>query len=302
MSITRRTFIKSIVFGATGLTFSGCSTPVEVSKKPAKTNNKPAGTDNEKSNATGEDQLTVTFLKVGKADAAVLVTPAATVMIDTGDADSSIDVVEGLEDLGIKRIDTLIVTHYDQDHVGGAAAVISEFDVGEVLCTYRSKESLEVDAYDAAMDSAGLTEKTITADMGLTAGPMNIEVLAPKQDEYDKDTSNNSSLVCLVTFGTNRLLFAGDIQEERIDELIAAKYDLTCNLLKVPHHGACEDNTDKLIEATKPAYAVICCSKKNPEDEDVVDMLEDAGAEVFVTRKGPITATLTPTSIAVDQE
>ena len=295
MSITRRTFIKTIVFGAGGLTFSGCSAPVEASKKPA-------GAHGKKSDATGADQLAVTFLKVGKADAAVLVTPAATVMIDTGDADSSLDVVEGLEELGVKRIDTLIITHYDQDHVGGAAAVISEFDVGEVLCTYRSKESLEVDAYDAAMESAGLSEKTITTDMSFTAGSMSIEVLAPKQDEYDEDTSNNSSLVCLVTFGTNRLLFAGDIQEERIDEMIDAKYDLTCDLLKVPHHGAYEYNTDKLVEATKPTYAVICCSKKNPEDDDVVDLLEDAGAEVFVTRKGPITATLTPTSIEVDQE
>ena len=104
--------------------------------------------------------------------------------------------------------------------------------------------------------------------MSFTAGSMSIDVLAPKRDEYDEDTSNNSSLVCLVTFGTNRLLFAGDIQEERIDEMIDAKYDLTCDLLKVPHHGAYEYNTDKLVEATKPTYAVICCSKKNPEDDD----------------------------------
>lgn len=278
MAISRRTFLASAAFGAANLILAGCSSA-------------PKNTDG----------LTATFFKIGKADSILLAAAGTYVLVDTGEAERGLDVVAALDELGVKTIDTLIITHFDQDHVGGAADVLENFGVGQVLVTYRSKESDEIDAYDWAMQEAGLTEQAVTADTTIEAGPMSIQIIAPRQSEYDKDTSNNSSLVCRVTYGSTRLLLSGDIQKERIDEIVGAGYDLTADLIKMPHHGGIEDNTDTLVSAVSPTYAVICCSNKNPEDLEVDEILEDAGVEVFATREGTVTATSDGTKITVDQ-
>lgn len=252
---------------------------------------------------TAAGTLVARFLKVGKADAILLSTNTANVMVDTGTAASSFDVVDRLEELGIDSLDTLIITHFDQDHIGGAAAVLDAVKVGEVLTSYQAKESEEVDAYKEALARHGLTARVVSADETLKRADMTIDVLAPRKTAYDQDTSNNSSLVCRVTFGDTRMLLAGDIQAERIAELLDAKTDLACDLLKVPHHGAYEKkgHIEEFISAASPRYAVICCSKKQSEDKKVVEALEDVGAEYYLTRKGEVTATSDGKTLSVEQ-
>jgi beta-lactamase superfamily II metal-dependent hydrolase len=233
----------------------------------------------------------------------LLTTKDATIMVDTGTAASAYDVVDRLQELDIKTIDTLIITHFDQDHVGGAAEVLDAVKVDEVLTTYQSKESEEVDAYEEALERCGLTARVVSADETLRLGGMTIDILAPHKTAYDEDTSNNSSLVCRVTYGNTRFLLAGDIQTERIAELIDNKYDLTCDLLKVPHHGAWEEDgaTESLIAAASPHYAVICCSKKRSEDPLVALALEDAEVTYYCTRKGEVIATSDGKTISIEQ-
>lgn len=290
MRLTRRDFIRLSLAGLASGLVSACS-----ANAPEKAPNSIPG--------EADNALTARFLKVGKADAMLLTSGTATVMVDTGDADHAFDVVERLDELGITRIDTLIITHFDQDHVGGAAEVLDSFDVSEVLTTYQSKESEEIDAYEEALERRGLTARVVMADETLSRGGMTIDVIVPRSNSYDKDTSNNSSLVCRVTFGDTRLLLAGDIQAERIEELIDNGVDLTCDLLKVPHHGGYEKNgaTEAFIEAASPRYAVICCSKKEPDVSDVVYILEEEGVEYYRTNKGEVTATSDGKTISVEQ-
>ena len=67
--------------------------------------------------------LTATFLKVGKADAAVLTCGNRTLVIDTGEPDDGAQLVRFLQNAGAASVDALIITHFDRDHVGGAAAL-----------------------------------------------------------------------------------------------------------------------------------------------------------------------------------
>ena len=290
MRLTRRDFIRLSLAGIASGLVSACSS-----------NASDRATDATPREATGA--LTVHFLNVGKADAMLLASDAATVMVDTGDADHAQDVTERLEELGVTSIDTLIITHFDQDHVGGAAEVLEAFDVGEILTTYQSKESEEIDAYEEALARRGLTARVVEADEPLERGGMTIDVIAPRLKSYDKDTSNNSSLVCRVTFGGTHLLLAGDIQEERIVELMVNGVDLTCDLLKVPHHGGLEKHgaTEDLIKAASPRYAVICCSEKEPDVPDVIDILDESDIRCFRTNEGEVTATSDGSTISVEQ-
>jgi beta-lactamase superfamily II metal-dependent hydrolase len=223
-------------------------------------------------------------------------------MVDTGDADSALDVVDTLNDLGVSGIDKMIITHFDQDHVGGAAEVLSNFKVGEVLTTYQSKSSEEIDAYEQALQETSTPARTLTADETITVQNLVLDIIVPRQTSYEEDTSNNSSLVTRLTYGSTRMLLTGDIQQERIEELLSEGTDLTADLLKMPHHGAVEENMSELIDACGARYAVICCSNKNPEDELVCDLLEESGAEVFLTRKGEVIATTDGSVLSVTQE
>lgn len=249
--------------------------------------------------------LTATFFDVGKADAMVLQSGNACLMVDTGAADTGKELVEALGALGISGIDALVITHFDQDHVGGAADVLNNLSVGSVYVTYQSKESDEVDAYEAAMAAQGLaaTELAVGSTLDLTLGAMKVHLIAPEKTDYgEDDTSNDSSLIARVTCGNVAFLLAGDVERGRMEELLASGETLTCDVLKMPHHGAYEKNLDDFVEACAPGYAIITSSKDEKEDDKTIDLLEDAKVEYYLTRKGTVTITTDGSAIEVTQD
>ena len=239
---------------------------------------------------------------MGKADAIVLTCDGAAALIDTGLEKTKDELLEALEDLGVTKLDLLVITHFDKDHVGGADAVLATFPVRALWCGPREKASDDVDEYDAALADAGLKAQEVSSGKTFKLGSTTITAIAPKAQDYEQDESNNSSLVLRATCGKARLLLAGDIQEERIEELAKSGEDLSCDVLKVPHHGRWEENTPTFVRLTSPSYAVITSSKSDKEDKKAVRALEDAGAQVFLTRKGTVTATLGARGVSVTQE
>lgn len=77
--------------------------------------------------------LQVTLFKIGKADAIVVQNGDKTAIIDAGEEEDGEEVVTFLKDQGISYVDTLIITHFDKDHVGGAGTLIEELEIGQVL-------------------------------------------------------------------------------------------------------------------------------------------------------------------------
>ncbi len=246
-----------------------------------------------------EDALVITCFKAGAADAFVLESDNYVVMIDTGLDKNKDKIVEFLDEQGITRVDDLIITHFDKDHVGGADAIIEEFDIGNVYVTYQSKDSDDITNYYAALEDKGVTEQVVRQDFSFELDGITYDIYAPWKTEYTDKTSNNSSLVIKVTYGDNSMLFAGDAEEERIEELLETP-GLESTILKVPHHGRSKSNFEEFIEYIKPSYAIITSSKSEPEDQDVVDILEDNGCEVYLTRKGTITITMTKDEIGIE--
>ena len=91
--------------------------------------------------------LDVYFFAAGKADAILLTTEKSAVLIDCGEKGFGQTILEKLSEKKIDRIDYLIVTHFDQDHVGGAAKVINNFPIGTVLQSNCPKDSEEYEKY-----------------------------------------------------------------------------------------------------------------------------------------------------------
>lgn len=233
------------------------------------------------------DGLEVTVLDAGKADAILLTTPDSAVLIDCGEKSFGPTLLAALETRGIERLDLLILTHFDRDHVGGAARVIGAVEIGRVLQSNCPKDSGDYRRYLRAVEKASLTPETLRESVSFTLGGVRYTVDPPLQERYDKDESNNSSLIVTVEYGERRLLFMGDAETARIAEFLAASPP-PCDVIKLPHHGEKEKLLDALLAALRPSFAVITCSADQPEAASTVSALAAAGVESFPTRLGAV--------------
>ena len=223
--------------------------------------------------------LAVWFFDAGKADAILLTTENAAVLIDCGEKGFGSTITDELAARGIKKLDLLIVTHFDQDHVGGAAKVIGSVDIGTVLQSNSPKDSSEYRKYIRALKKAGIEPMTVRETLSFEFDGVAITV--------DPPASNNSSLIVTVSLGSQTLLFMGDAESARIAEYLAGA-PVDCTLLKVPHHGGKEPMTEALLEAVCPEYAVITCSDDERESASTTAALRSCGAEIFLTRLGSV--------------
>ena len=245
--------------------------------------------------------LSVHFFDAGKADAILLTTAHSAVLIDAGEKGFGKTILAWLEAQGIEKLDYLIVTHFDKDHVGGAAKLLNSIPVGTVLQSSGAKDSEEYENYLKALDKAGITAVTVRELTDFTLDGVRYTVDPPRQTSYAEDESNNSSLIVTVQHGDLRFLFAGDAQTERLAEFLDTE-PAACDVLKLPHHGKEEPLLEALLEATRPTYAVITSSDEEPESEAVLAALEQAGVRALLTRSGAITLTSDGTSLTVRQE
>ena len=231
--------------------------------------------------------LEVTVLDAGKADAILISTPSSAVLIDCGESGFGEEILGELSARGISRLDLLIVTHFDRDHVGGAAKVIGGVEIGRVLQNDFPKISGAYRKYLRALEKASLTPETVRGTLSFTLDGAAYTVEPPQREHYDRDESNNSSLIVTVDYGATRLLFMGDAETARIMEYLAASPS-PCDFIKLPHHGDKEKMLDALLAAVQPRYAVITCSAGSPEAASTMRALGAAGVETYLTRLGAV--------------
>ncbi len=244
-------------------------------------------------------ELTVHCYDAGKADAILLTTANSAVLIDAGEKGFGKTILADLSEKGIDRLDYLIVTHFDKDHVGGAAKIINTIPVGTVLQSNRPKDSEEYEKYTNALANAGIEPVTVRDTLIFTLDGVTYAVDPPRQTEYKTDASNNSSLILSVVNGGDRFLFTGDAQTERLAEYLVGHRE-TCDVLKLPHHGQEEPLLEELLETVKPAYAVITSSEEEPESAAVTELLERLDVEALLTRKGAVTLRSSGNGIVLD--
>ena len=260
-----------------------------------------AGTDsaaNAETLSAGTD-LEVVCFQAGKADAFLLITPESTVLIDCGEKGFGKTILAELEARGIAKLDLMVITHFDQDHVGGAARIINNFPVERILQSNSPKDSEEYEKYIKAVKNASIEPETVRENLSFALDGVIYTVNPPKRTKYNSDSSNNSSLIISVTNGLNRFLFTGDAEDERMEEFLTldwGQYDF----LKMPHHGRWQETLPLLIEATAPRYAVITSADNEREDSETMELLQSASVATFLTRAGQVVVYSDGTELTVE--
>lgn len=231
----------------------------------------------------------VTYFNVGKGDAILIETQGHTMLIDTG-YDKTYKVIQNyLSGQEIRKLDYLVITHFDKDHVGGADRIVKDFEVGQILQPDYESDAGQYQEYCAVLEERGLQPLALTETMQFGLDGAEFCVYPPQKETYEKE-DNDFSLVISMMYGEKSFLFAGDSEEVRLDELLEqTDFGLAHDVLKVPHHGKKEDNSEDFLRAVSPEAAVITCSKDQPPGNKLYGMLTELGTEVYLTSDGTVT-------------
>lgn len=237
------------------------------------------------------DDLSVVFFDVGKADAALITAPQGTrILIDTGTNKEGKALAKRFLEEGIDRIDVMVITHYDKDHVGGADQILEELSVGQVIMPVYEKESKQYGQFMEALEKSPHTQAVpmpAGETLELSADGASLLITAAHETHYGEDEENDFSLAVRLAYGQTRFLFPGDAEDARQRELLA-EGDVACDVLKVPYHGRFVAASGDFLTAASPRIAFIPDSDEEPASEKVVALLRDLGCDVRSARDGDL--------------
>ena len=161
---------------------------------------------------------------------------------------------------GVERLDYLVLTHTDSDHIGGADVIISKFDIGQIFLSDFKKDNK---TYRELMDSMKYQHMTYsTPEVGAEyeLGSARFTIIAPN-DTYEDP--NNSSMALIIDYGRHSFLFSGDCEEEAEMDMLENGWNLDVDVYQVGHHGSKSSSTEEFLDAMSPEYAVISCAEGN---------------------------------------
>jgi competence protein ComEC len=196
----------------------------------------------------------IRVLDVGQGDA-VLLQPRADdpILVDAGPTHA--DVVRRLDELGVERLEALVVTHDQEDHAGGVGQVLASRPVGALAYAHRSRHLRELAA------QAAVRQTRLAAGDALRTGGIRLRVLWPPDPLLAGQAAdpNARSLVILARWRHFRMLLTGDAEAE------SAPLDPSpIDVLKVAHHGSADAGLDELLSRASPDAAIVSVGADNP--------------------------------------
>lgn len=230
--------------------------------------------------------LFVSYIDVGQGDSAFLSCGGDTLLIDAGISSEGQTVVDYLRSHGVTEFDYVVCTHAHEDHCGGLDEVIAAFDIGALYAPYTDFDASG--AFTRFEDTAADKGLAVTVpDLGaeFTLGDAVFQFVGPVSDWGDD--LNDSSLVVRVEYGETSFLFTGDISSGPLaDCALIGGFDLSCDVLKLGHHGSSTSTDAEVLDLTRPSLAIACCGEDNSyghPHEEVVELLSERGITLLRT-------------------
>lgn len=239
-----------------------------------------------------DGRLHVTFLDVGQGDAILITTPGGSqVLVDGGPGSAAL--LSGLGDempFWDRKIEMVINTHPDADHLSGLLAVLERYTVESVVVGDAEDDSALYREWEGLLEERGITPVVALQGMRISLGDgVTAEVLNPGpacEGIEDADKANNRSVVLRLTFGKACFLLPGDVETAVERKLVKGGLVDGCAVLKSPHHGSDTSSSEAFLAAVHPLVVVVSVGEGNnfghPAD-DVIERYESMGAHVFRT-------------------
>lgn len=251
-----------------------------------------------------DGRLHVTFIDVGQGDAAWVRFPdGATLLVDTGGlpGSSSFDIGDRvvapvLRRHGVTRLDTLVLTHGDSDHIGGARSLLDEFRPREIWEGIPVPRLVSLQELRSAAARAGAAWRNVQAGDRVLVGDVEVIVHHPNPPDWERqEVRNEDSVVIEVAWRDVSIWLTGDIGRETESGLTSAVRPSRLRVVKAPHHGSLTSSAVSFVRALGPRIVVVSAGRHNTFGHPaptVLDRYRTIGASIFRTdQDGAVTVT-----------
>jgi competence protein ComEC len=235
--------------------------------------------------------LRVDILDVGHGDSIVLRTPGGrTLLVDAGSREAGqFVVVPFLRAAGIGTVDALILTHPDEDHLGGAIPLLHAVRVRQLLTNGVRDDTMSARELRRVAAAQGIPEHVLSAGMAISDAPdVHLDVLHPPRGLVSgvAPASNDNSVILKVTKGLVSVLLTGDIEEDGLPQLSQQGSMLRSTVLKVPHHGSRLGRAGELFfDAVHAQVAVLSVGRVHRlPARETLEALSQRGTRLYLTR------------------
>ena len=242
--------------------------------------------------AANPDKMEVHFIDVGQGDATLIKCGEHAMLIDAGDDSKGTAIQNYLKKQKVEKLDYLVLTHPDSDHIGGAPTIITKFDIKKVFVSNYEKDNKTYRKLIQALDDKDLKYMTPKVGSRYYLGTALITILAPNK-EYDNP--NDASVSLIIKNGDNKFIFSGDAGEDAEKDILDNEIDISADVYHVAHHGSKTSTSKDFFKAINPDYAVISCAEGNSYGHphaETLNTLRTNGVKVYRTdEEGSIIAT-----------
>lgn len=270
-----------------------------------------------------DGRLHLDFLDVGQGDSALVTFPdGQTMLVDGGgrvkhksideEAEPFVPDSQGIGESvvsaflwnqGYSRIDYILATHADADHIQGLTDVARNFSVGSAVFGIIPSSDPDFAELAAVLKQRGIKSEVLGRGDVLNLGGVSVEVLNPQTaQDHAGLSANDNSVVLRLVLGSRSFLLTGDI-EQRVERDLIGSTVLNADVIKVPHHGSRTSSTQGFVDAVGAEYAVISVGRTSQfghPHREVVDRWQDAGARVLTTgAKGAVSISTNGTDIEI---
>lgn len=228
-----------------------------------------------------QEELNIFYLDVGQGDSTFITINGCNMLIDSGNDQDGYYIVQFLKAQNIDKIDYFILTHCDEDHIGGAYKILDEIQIGTL---YMPNKENDTQTYERLLNA--IERNNVNVDKNLKA---------PKETQYAignanwkvlsidaKNNLNDSSIVIELDYENTKYLFMGDATT-RVEEMVEWN---EVDVLKVAHHGSNSSTSQLFLKKIKPKYAIISVGRDNSHnlpDIDIIERLKNNNIKIYRT-------------------
>ena len=226
------------------------------------------------------EDFNVLFMYVGQADSTLIKYKNKTMLIDAGNNEDGKNIVKFLKDKGISKLDYIVGTHYDEDHIGGLDDIIENFDIGKFYLSNGGELGPNYYNLEKAAKKKNLAITIPKVGDKIDFGDVDMEVMAASK--FDGKNDNNASIVIQAKYGSRKYLFMGDLEKQ---EEAKRKWN-EVDVLKAGHHGSNTSSTQEFLNQVKPKYVFVSAGKNNKyrlPNVKAMERIEKMGAKIFRT-------------------